>query len=144
VVLADGGTDKPNKVVSNGTITLAYNYFVVTIGLPYSQTVKTLPIEGGNPQGTAQGKIQKINQIGLKVNRSHKGFKVGGTADLAERINFRDPTTDMGTPEQLFTGVLPGITFRDDYRYGAQVVIVNEDPLPVEILSIMADLTTNA
>jgi hypothetical protein len=44
-VLADGGTDKPNKVVSNGTLTLSYDYFVVTAGLPYTQKIKSLPQE---------------------------------------------------------------------------------------------------
>jgi hypothetical protein len=142
-VLADGGLDKPDKVVSLGTIALAYNYFVVSVGLPYTQKIKTLPVEAGSQRGTSQGKIQKINQVGFKVNRSYKGFKTGGDEDLAEKINFRDPATLMGTPELLYTGIIPNIDFNDDYRYGAQVMIVNEEPLPVEILSIMSSVDTN-
>jgi hypothetical protein len=168
-VLGDGGTDKPNKTVSNGSITLAYNYFVVTAGLPYTQKVKTLPQEAGSQRGTSQGKIQRINQIAVKVNRSHKGFYVGGAADsldwraysestsastifvgtitnstfVLNRVVFRDPTTLMGSPEVLFTGTIPNISFRDDYRYGAQVLIQNSDPLPIEILAIMTTLDTN-
>ncbi len=143
VVLADGGLDKPNKVVTGGVITLANDYFYVTAGLPYTSTLLTLPTEAGSEKGTAQGKIQKINQVGFKVNRSHKGFYVGGSSDLMERINFRDPTTLLGTPEQLFTGVIPNINFRDDYRYGSQIRIENRDPLPIEILSIMSELETH-
>jgi len=141
-VLADGGTDKPDKVVSSGTIDLEYNYFVVMTGLPYTQKLSTLPFEAGSSRGTAQGKIQRINQVMLKVNRSYKGFSLGGTEDLAERISWREPTTLLGTPEQLYTGILSNINFRDDYRYGAQIVIVNDEPLPIELLSITAMLDT--
>ena len=167
-VLADGGTDKPDKTVSNGTITLAYDYFVVNVGLSYDQIIYTLPFEAGSERGTSQGKIQRINEIALKVNRSHKGFYVGGTEDyldvvsyiestteevlytgtipnpdfVLKRVSFRDPATPMGTPEVLYTGIIPNISIRDDYRRGSQIYIKNEDPLPMEILSIIATLTT--
>jgi hypothetical protein len=167
-VLGDGGNDKPLKVVSSGSITLAYNYFVVNAGLPYTQKIKTLPKEAGAQRGTAQGKKQRINEIALKVNRSHRGFFVGGDEDLLDvvsyqaspsssviylgtipntdlnltKVVFRDPTTLMGTPELLYTGIIPNIYFRDDYRYGSKVVIQNEDPLPIELLSLTTTVST--
>jgi len=141
--LADGGTDKPNKVISNGTITLAYNYFIVNVGLPYTQKIKTLPQEAASQRGTAQGKIQRINQVGFKVNRSYRGFLCAGHVDYLEKIQFRDPMTLMGTPESRYTGTIPNISFRDDYRYGSQVLIYNSDPLPIELLSIITTIDTN-
>jgi hypothetical protein len=141
-ILADGGTDKPNKTVSNGSITLGYDAFVINVGLPYTQLMKSLPQEKATQRGTAQGKIQRINRVGFKVNRSFKGFDVGGTTDLLERIQFRDPTTLMGTPELLYTGTIPNIFFRDDYQYGSQVIIRNTDPLPIELLSLITTLDT--
>jgi len=142
-VLGDGGLDKPIKTVSSGTITTSYNYFVLHAGLPYTQIVQTLVQEKAARRGTAIGKIQKVNQVGFKVNRSYKGFTVGGNATLQDRIVFRDPTTLMGTPEALYTGVIPNIIFRDDYRYGSKVRIQNPDPLPIELLNIMTSLDTN-
>jgi len=142
-VLADGGVDKPDKVVSNGTISLAYNYFVVQTGLPYTQKLATLPFESGSARGTSQGKIQRINQVMLKVYRSYRGFKMGGTEALAERVSFREPETLLGTPEALLTGILPNINFKDDYRYGSQIWITNDEPFPIELLSIMAMLDTH-
>lgn len=168
-VLADGGTDKPNKVVSNGTITLAYDYFYVNVGLPYDQIIYTLPQEAGAQRGTAQGKKQRINEVAFKVNKSHKGFYVGGTEDdvdevryadelipdvvytgtipnadfVLKRVSFRDPATLLGTPELLYTGIIPNITFRDDYKYGSKVYIKNSDPLPVELLSLITTIDTN-
>jgi len=48
----------------------------------------------------------------------------------------------LGTPEALLTGILPNINFKDDYRYGSQIMIINDEPFPIEILSIMATLET--
>jgi hypothetical protein len=142
VVLADGGTSKPNQTVSNGSITLPYDAFVVVSGLGYTQTIKTLPQEAASQRGTAQGKIQRINQVAFKVNRSYKGFSTGGDASTLDRIQFRDPATLLGTPELLYTGVIPNISFRNDYKYGSQVIIENSDPLPIELLSIITTLDT--
>ena len=141
-VLADGGVDKPNKTVSSGSITLAYDYFYVTVGLPYTQLIKTLPQEAASQRGTAQGKIQRINRVGFKVNRSYAGFDAGGSTDMLDQIQFRDPTTLMGVPEGLVTGTIPNISFRDDYRYGSQVVIQNDDPFPIELLSVITTIDT--
>ena len=141
-VLADGGLDAPDKTVSSGTISLAYDYFVVNVGLPYTQTLRLLPKELASARGTAQGKKQRINEVSFKVYRSHKGFYVGGTVDMLERVNFRDPATLMGTPEQLFSGMIPNVSFRDDVQYGSEIYIQNKDPLPVEFLSVMGALET--
>jgi hypothetical protein len=168
-VLTDGGTDLPLKVVSNGTITIANDYFYINAGLQYIQKAKTLPQEAGAQRGTAQGKIQKISELAFKVNRSYKGFYVGGTEDdllnvryataedsdiiyegtipndnfVLNRISFRDPTTLLGQAESLYTGIIPNISFQDGYRYGAQVLIYNDAPLPIELLSVITTLDTN-
>lgn len=141
-VLADGGMDRPDKTVSAGSITLAYDYFVVRVGLPYDQILNTLPKEAGNVKGTAMGKVQRINKVGFKVYRSHKGFYMGSDADNLDLVATRDPSTLMGSPESLYSGVVPGETFRSDYKYGAEIYIKNSDPLPLEMLSIMGDLET--
>lgn len=142
-VLADGGTDGANKTVSSGTINLNYDYFVVNVGLPYTQKLKTLVQEAGAQRGTAQGKIQRINQVGFKVNRSFTGFEVGGSEAMLQQVYFRNPQTNMGSPEALYTGLIPNITFNDDYRYGSQVLIHNTKPLPIELLNVITSIDTN-
>jgi hypothetical protein len=145
-VLADGGTDKPNKTVSAGSITLSYNYFVVNVGLPYDQIIRTLPPEAGSQRGTAQGKKQKISEVAFKVYRSHKGFKYGGKFawdnDNMDVAGSRDPSTLMGTPEALYSGIIPNLSFQDDYQYGSRVYIKNSDPLPLELLNIIPTIDT--
>lgn len=142
IVLGDGGTDKPNKTVSNGSITLAYDYFVVTAGVPYTQKIKLLPQEAGSQRGTSQGKKQRINEVGFKVNRSFKGFLVGRSVDSLTKVQFRDPTTLMGSPEVLYTGTIPNISFPGDHEYGTQVLIHNVEPLPIEMLAIITSIDT--
>ncbi len=143
IVLADGGTDYPSKIVSNGTISLAYNYYVVTVGLQAVQTLMTLPPEpAGDQHGTAQGKKQRINNVAFKLNNSYTGFSISGTTGTSFIVKYRDPQTQLGMPPPLFTGVLPNITFQDDYRYGSQVLIQNSDPFPMEILSIVSSIDT--
>ena len=143
-VLSDGGVDKPAKTVSSGSITLAYDYFIVNAGLPYTQKVKTLPQEeAGSQRGTCQGKIQRINEFAIKLNRSFKGFKVGGSEALLKKCQFRDPTTPMGSPETLFTGTIANQSFSGDLEVGASLLLHNEEPLPMEILSIITSITTN-
>jgi hypothetical protein len=141
-VLADGGLDTDTvKTVSDGTISLDYNYFVVNVGLPYTQKLVTVPFEAGSSRGTAQGKVQKINEVSFKVNKSHKGFYVGGSEAFLERLEYRNPTTLLGTPETIYTGIISGL-FNDDYQTGSRIYVYNYDPLPMEILSIQAELTT--
>jgi hypothetical protein len=141
-VLLDGGTDKPDKTVSNGTITLSNDGFVASIGLGYTQTIKTLPQEAGAQRGTAQGKIQRITEAAFKLNRSHRGFEVGGSSDELETVSFRDPSTLMGTAETLYTGTLANIPIRNDYTYGSQLIISNSDPLPIELMSLITTIDT--
>lgn len=142
VVCADGGTDYPSKVVSNGTITLGYNYYVVSVGLQAPQILMTLPQELPDQKGTSQGKRQRINSVGFKLNNSYTGFMISGTTGTLFLVQTRNPQTVLGTPPPLTTGVLPNLTFPDGYRYGSQVLIENTDPMPIEILSIMTDIET--
>jgi len=142
VALCDGCLESTNPTVSNGSITLAYNYFKIVVGLPYDQIMETLPIEAGSQKGTAQGKIQRINQIGIKVNNSYRGFYIGRDSDHMERCVYRNPSTALGTPETLYTGVIPNKTFKGNFEYGATIYIKNSDPLPLELLSLMPELDT--
>lgn len=135
-VLADGTIDEAEQLITSGVITLSTDYFIITAGLPYEQIIQTLPREIGSQRGTSQGKVQKINEVAFKVNRSYKHFESGGDED----------NTDIITPTEstiaLFTGVVPNISHNGNYEYGAQVYLKNSVPLPIELLSIITSLTT--
>lgn len=135
-VLGDGGVDTPDKTVTSGEITTSYNYFYLVIGLPYTSTLYTLPVEAGSQTGTAQGKLKRIYQVALKVWKT-MGAEVGSDEDELDQVEFRDPATEMGTPKSLYTGTIPKITFRGDWDYTGQVMVRQDKPLPMNILSII-------
>ena len=142
-ILADGQVESLTRTVASESVTLSSNYWVISIGLSYDQILFTLPPEAGTNRGTAQGKIQRYNEISLKVNRSTQGFKYGTDADNLDDINL----AFTPTVTSLYTGILPpqggGITMRGGYKRGAQVYIKNSNPLPIEVLSLMGALDTN-
>jgi len=141
-IYADGGFDKPDKTVESGEVELAYDYFVISAGLRYTQKIVTLPFEAGSQRGTAQGKKQKISQIGFKLRRSFVGFLTGGSDEYLRQFSFRNPATPLGTPEEVTTGLVTNINFNDDYQYGSKVYIVNDEPMPIELLNIICTLNT--
>lgn len=142
-ILADGLVDSLTKTVASATVTLASLSFVVHVGLSYDQIIFTLPKEAGTNRGTAQGKMQRFNEINLKLNRSTQGFKYGPDASNLDDINL----AFTPTVTSLYTGILPpqggGITMRGGYTRGAQIYLKNSNPLPIEILSIIGSLDTN-
>ena len=142
-ILADGQTESLTRSVASAAITLGSDYFVISVGLSYNQIIHTLPKEAGTQRGTAQGKLQRFNEIAFKVNRCTQGFKYGPDASNLDDVNL----AFTPTVTSLYTGILPpqggGITMRGGYARGAQVYIKNANPLPMEILSIMGSLDTN-
>lgn len=132
-ILSDG-IKQAQKTVSSGAITLASDAFYINVGLPYTQKLKTLPQEAASQRGTAQGKLQRINQVGLKVYRSHTAFKIGRDSSNTDTLRAISST--------LYSGTIANIMFKGDYKYGAQVYLENSDPLPIELLSIMTALDT--
>jgi hypothetical protein len=140
-ILGDGAV-QTQQTVASGSVTLERDVFELTIGLPYTATIRTLSVEAGAGTGTAQGKKKRIYQLALRVNRT-LGIEVGGTVDNTFKIKLRDPQTLMGTPEELVTGITPNIRFNGGWVYEAKVVIKQSNPYPMQILGIMPMLQTN-
>jgi hypothetical protein len=137
-ILADGTVESLTRTVASGVIALGSNYFVVTAGLSYNQVIKTLPKEAGSPIGTAQGKLQRINELAFKLNRSYLGFYYGLDANNLDLLT----TVDSTLTQSLTTTVIGNVPFRGGYQRGSQVYIKNTNPLPIELLSLITKLET--
>lgn len=133
-VLSDGTRDSPNKIVSSGSISLVTDAFYVNVGLPYTQKIQTLPQEAATQRGTAQGKLQRINQLGIKVNNSYSGFSIGPDESSLDTLTAISPS--------LYTGTIANVFYKGGYSYGAQVWIENSAPLPIELLSLITTIDT--
>jgi hypothetical protein len=133
-VLVDGARH-PNRTVSGGSITLQLAGSVVQVGLPSPGTVETMDIDGGNPAGTAQGKIKRAHMMTIRVLNS-----LGGTAGPTEsnltEMRYRSPSVPMGSAPPPFTGDLE-LEWPGDYDTSLRVVVKKDRPMPITLVAIM-------
>jgi len=138
-VLADGATH-PDKIVVNGSITLDREATVVTVGLEYSATGRTLRAEAGAADGTAQGKTKRIHRVTFRL-RDTLGWKYGRTLDDLFELPFRSAGDDMDEPPPLFTGDKT-LDWPGGYDQEGYVAFSHDQPLPATLISIMPQLIT--
>jgi hypothetical protein len=137
-ILADGAAHAA-KTVTNGKITLDRAATRVQVGLPYTGTLKTLGLEL-QALGTIQGKKKRIPEVKLRF-RNTLGGKAGASADRLERIATLG-TGVLGSSPPLFTGIkkVPCASAFDEER-GGQVVVVQDQPLAMTVLSAMPHIS---
>lgn len=138
-ILADGSAH-PDRVVSSGSIILQRAASKVHIGLPYESILQTMRIEAGGTEGTAQAKTKRIYDIDIRVLNS-VGAQIGPSESNLDIIPFRDTGMSMDQPVPLYTGD-KFIEFPGGYDNDGFVVVKQDQPLPLTILSIYPRLQT--
>ena len=139
-VLANGSTH-PDRTVSNGSITLARASTKVKVGLPYTSILQTMRIDAGAQNGTSQAKTKRIYNITVRLYESI-GVEVGPNLSNMEAIPFRSSAALMDTAIPVYTGDKE-IEFRGNYESDGFIFVRQTQPLPLTILSLYPDLTTN-
>ena len=132
--IADGAKH-PDVLVANGTITLGYTASTVSLGYSYASDAVILPIEGGQQEGTGQGKIKRIIRMGLWLLDT-LGVKVGPDATKLTEITFRVWGDLFGQPPVLFTGIRRE-RFEGDYDRLGQALIRADGPFPATLLAVL-------
>lgn len=133
-ILADGA-EHPTKVVSSGSITLNYAASVVHAGLGYTSDLATMDLEGGNPEGTAQGKQKRIHSASIRFINT-MGGKIGPDENDLNPIILRTTDDDVGEAVPLYSGI-PDMSFEGGWEMERRVLIRQTGPLPMTVLSIM-------
>lgn len=139
-VMADGAVH-PAVTVTDGQITLTRPASVVHVGLGYLSKLKTMPVEAGAAAGTAQAKRKRIHEVNLRILDSMGGL-VGDREDNLDRIPTGVGLAGMGNAPPLFTGDHT-LMFAGRYDRTGQVLVVQDLPLPLTLLSITMTLQTN-
>ena len=139
-ILADGSTHA-QKTVSSGAVSLDVSASKVHVGLPFTSSIKTLRVDEGSRLGSAQGKLKRISEITVLLDRS-VGLKVGTTDSDLQEVSFIDIGSTLSTPIPLFTGQKT-IEFQGGYDIDAQILIKQDQPLPMSLLAIFQTLTVN-
>jgi hypothetical protein len=138
-ILADGAIHADKRVIS-GSVTLDRTARKAHAGLPYDSILQTMRIEAGGTEGTAQAKNKRISDIDIRVLNS-VGAKIGPSEDNLDLIPFRDASMAMDKPVPLYTGD-KFIEFPGGYNDDGFVVVKQDQPLPLTILSIYPRLQT--
>lgn len=135
-ILADGAV-APSRVVKDGKITLDHAASVITIGLPYTATIKTLPEILPTADGSyGQGMMKNIARAYIRVYES-SGIFVGPSSSTLKEYKQRT-TESPGSPPSLKTGEIEIMTTPDWNRSG-QITIQQKDPLPLTLLSYVLE-----
>lgn len=140
-IYADGAV-LPNDFVNNGKIELGNDYACVTIGLGYRTIVKTLPVSIATQTNEATDMWNvKIISAFIKLYRS-LGFKYGIDGEDLSVEPFRKTKEQMDKPTPLFTGTKE-VTVGDVTENKGQIVLIQDQPLPLNVLSMRLKLDVN-
>ena len=137
-VQADGAVMPPRRVVG-GSVTLDAPAKIVSVGLPIVAQARTLPVflPGGDP-AFGQGRMKNINKLWLRVRRS-SGIKAGPSLDALREVRQRRDEP-YGTPAQLLTEEVELPLEPSWEQGGGQVYIVQDQPLPLQVLAVTAEV----
>lgn len=138
-ILADGATH-PDRVVSGGAIVLQREASVIQVGLKYRSLIKTNRIEAGATVGTSQGKLKRIHRLIIRFLNT-LGGKAGPDEDNLDTLNFRRSDDPMDAAPPIQSGDFT-VTFPDGYNKEGYITIVQDDPMPMTVVSLMPELVT--
>lgn len=143
-ICADGSA-RQNQTVSGGAVYVTGPAAtVIHVGLPYTFEIVTLPPErgAGAALGSAQGRMQDINHLTLRLFESGGGARFGAPDGQLDAITFRTAADPIGRAVPLFTGDRR-LTFPGGSDRNGQVQILHEAPLPFTVLGIIQERATN-
>lgn len=140
-IVADGSAMMP-LVVTGGAITLPRPSKRTLIGLHFKSTIKLLTPEVGTGTGTAQGNSMSAREITMRF-KDTLGAEVMDGEGRAQEVPFRHLTTgvlDKAPP--LYSGLVR-IEMLGWERGRSEISIIQNQPLPMQLLSVVRKLTVN-
>ncbi len=140
VSILANGSSHADKTVSSGSITLDRSVTKAHVGLSYDSILQTMRTDAGGTEGTAQAKNKRISDIDIRVLNS-VGAQIGPSETELDIIPFRTVHMTMDNPVPLYTGD-KFIEFPGGYNNDGFVVVKQDQPLPLTILSIFPRLQT--
>ena len=136
-ILVDGIVEPP-QVVSGGAVRVDRPVVVASVGLPIEARIRTLPVAIGGDASLGQGRVKNVNKVWLRVYRS-SGIKAGQS--LSDLHEYRQRTTEVyGAPPNLVSDEIEIPIDADWAQGGGQVYAVQDQPLPLTVLGITAEV----
>jgi hypothetical protein len=135
VALADGAVVE-GLTVFNGKVTLPEPAALVTIGLPFTAIIETLPLAIQTSKGWTLAKPQQIVTVVLRVKDS-RGFLVGPSDDKLVEPRPRNNEA-FGSAPGMMTGFVEAI-LKPHISNAVTVVIQSSNPLPLTVTEVLFD-----
>ena len=135
-VLADGNLIG-GLTVQNGAVTLPRAVNTAQVGLPYTALLQTLPVDIMAEDGTLQDRQRRLIQVRLKVLDS-RGGQVGTEGGKMDELVY-NPLDNFGSAPVLQTRDVRKV-FASNHHYFPSVIIRQQDPLPLTVLAILAQI----
>lgn len=133
-ILADGAVQPP-ATVTGGTVALQRPAVRITVGLPYTAQVETLPLVA-QIDASCQGRTKNINKVWIRLYQSSAIFAGPSPTSLTE---FKQRTTEnYGQPPKLVTDEIE-ITITASWQTSGQVYIQQTDPLPLTVVGLTVE-----
>lgn len=140
-ILTDGAAH-PDRVVTSGAISLDWTASRISVGLPFTSELITLPLEAGGTSGTAQSKTKRINELAIRFVSTlggKTGMEGGRHLDI---VTSRDFSDRMDQVPGWFTDdrklVMP-----PQYDTNACIRVVQDQPLPMTVCAIYPRVWTS-
>lgn len=136
------GAPHPNVVVASGAITLQITATTAQVGLPCPARYRSMRLEAGAQDGTAQGKTKRIHKCVLRLLHTGGGKYGALNGGPMDYLMLRSSTALMDQPAPLFTGdkVVP---WPDGYNTDAYVGFEIDQPVNAVLVAIMPQVVTN-
>lgn len=131
--LADG-VPRTGLVVTNGSVTLPVAASKITVGLPYTAKIKTLPIDTGSLP-TIQGKRKNIHALTVRLNKA-KGLKTGSKETTL--VDMVIPAYE--SQYELWDGDIYTVMDPNWQEQGSYFV-EQTNPLPASVLGFIPELS---
>ncbi len=135
-ILADGAV-QAEREVTDGKITLDGPASVVTVGLPYTADLETMPVEVAGEGGSSVGRKKYINAVNV-LFRNTVTAKIGCSFSRLEELPWRT-MEPYGQPPVPYSGARRVIV-PERARNMAGVCVRSDAPLPMTVLAIMPEV----
>jgi hypothetical protein len=141
VAVADGNVVRGLEVIS-GLVNIPFAASKVSIGLPYIPTIETLDIDMQSMQQSLKGVEKSVSNVQIEVVSSRGGW-VGGLLDGGgyDTLVEIPPRFDSdGYDEIALKSFKQSVPIQPMWSKGGGLRIEQRDPMPMAILSVVADV----